>query len=128
MKTKSLFMFLTLMFIPQVFAVEVMWKLGSTFLSLSRNEEKDWLISTHCEERECDAKTALKIVTKKNVKPGASTGGKNPGAILCHTLKDANVVYLNDLEGNQNTFCQFKDSSLVSNSTLVIYADKNDKK
>lgn len=109
-------------------AVEVVWKLGAKFIPLSQNEEKQWLISLHCEKSPCDAKKALKRISYKLLSPGDLKGGKNPGAVLCHKLPEAGVIFMYDLQGNQNSFCQFKDGSLVSSSTMVIYAEKNDKK
>lgn len=109
-------------------AVEEVWKLGSKFIPLSQNAEKQWLISLHCEKKQCDAIKALKEISLKLLSPGDLIGGKNPGAVLCHKLPKAGVIFMYDLQGNQNSFCQFEDGSMVSSSTMVIYAEKNDKK
>lgn len=125
-KTKIILLFSLISF--QAFAVEEIWKLGTTFLPMSQNAEKKWLISLHCEESDCMAKDVLKKVTMKKFEKNDLLGGKNPGAVLCHKIKSASVVFLYDLQGNQNSFCRFKDGSMVSSSTMVIYAEANDKK
>jgi hypothetical protein len=128
MKTKIVFHLFVLLISFKAFAVEEVWKLGSDFMPLSQNAEKKWLISLHCEEKDCMAKDALRKVSMKLLEKGDLQGGKNPGAVLCNKLKNADIVFLSDLQGNQNSFCKFKDGSIVSSSTLVIYAEKNDKK
>lgn len=128
MKTKIVFLLFVSLLSLKVFAVEEVWKHGSDFYSFSQNAEKKWLISSNCEEKDCMAKDVLRKISMKSLKQGDLLGGKNPGAVLCHKIKKADVIFLSDLQGNQNSFCKFNDGSIVSNSTLVIYAEKNDKK
>lgn len=129
MKTKITVLLFVLLYSIQIHAVEEVWKLGSTFIPLSQNPAKKWLISLHCEEQvPCMAREELKKISMKLLEKGDLKGGKNPGAVLCHKISDASIVFLSDLQGNQNSFCKFKDGSMVSSSTLVIYAQENDKK
>jgi len=128
MKTKIIFLFILFLHSFQVFGVEEIWKLGSTFIPLSQNPAKKWLISLQCEEKACIASDELKKISMKSLSKGDLQGGKNPGAVLCHKINEASIVFLSDLQGNQNSFCKFKDGSMVSSSTLVIYAQENDKK
>ena len=104
------------------------WKLGKQFVEFSKDENAGTMLSSFCEHKECDARKALKNISFKNINTEALKGGKNPGAVLCHQMKEAHLVYLKDLQGNENTFCQFKDNSMASSSTLATFARRNDEK
>ena len=47
-------------------------------------------------------------------------GGANPGSLLCRKI-GGNVVIGRDSERNENSFCRFKDGSLVDNGTLFYH-------
>lgn len=125
---KTLIISTLLFFSFHLTAGEVVWKLGKTFIPMSQNDSKRWLISLHCETDPCEALQQLQMINVSLLKKNDLAGGKNPGAVLCHKLPGASVVFMDDLSGNQNSFCKFKDGSIVSNSTLVIYAEANTKK
>ena len=55
-------------------------------------------------------------------------GGANPGAIVCREALKGNVVLGTDLKNNQQTFCQFKDGSVIDSGAIFYYAKLNDHK
>lgn len=128
MKLLPAVLWLFALFSQEVWGTEEIWKRGEAFLPMSNNRSQNWLISLHCERAACQAKSALKNVSFKSLSSSMLVGGKNPGAVLCHQMPQAMVVFMQDLQGNQNSFCKFADGSMVSSSTLVMYANKNDKK
>jgi hypothetical protein len=121
----SLISFFTLQ--PQLMAITDIWKMGDHFFEFTKDDAKDLLISKFCDKKNCDALKALAKISFKNIGSDKLSGGKNPGAVLCQEIPNAHIVYLKDLHGNDNSFCQFKDLSMVSSSTLSSYASKNDK-
>lgn len=119
-------LFLSLIFSSTAFAKVEVWKMGEHFLEFKRDEKSGVLISKNCENKSCEALAFLKKVSLKNLSANKFSGGKNPGAVLCHESKNAEVVFLKDLEGNDNSFCYFKDKSFVSSSSIETEARKND--
>jgi hypothetical protein len=111
-----------------IMASTEVWKMGEHYFEFERTELPSLLISKNCANKPCEAKNILKIVSLKNITSKDLTGGKNPGAVICHKLKNANLVYLRDLKGNDNSFCLFADKSFVSSGSLEIQARKNDEK
>lgn len=101
------------------------WKLGGEFIEMKRDEKSGLLLSSSCHQK-CEAWKFLKKASLKNLSSEKLSGGKNPGAVLCHDEKSAEVVFLKDLKGNDNSFCLFKDKSFVSSSSIEIEARKND--
>lgn len=109
------------------FSYEEVWKLGDHFLPMEKNEAKNILISKMCINGKCEAMVALKKVSMKQIPAESFSGGKNPGAVACTESVKGKIIYLKDLNGNENTFCAFEDKSMVSTNTLTIYARQNDK-
>jgi hypothetical protein len=124
---KKLFLLCFVLFSFSTLAYEEIWKLGDHFIPMEKNEEKDLLISKSCSTRPCDAMNILHKVTMKNIDAEKLIGGKNPGAVLCTEKTKGRILYMKDLSGNENTFCFFKDKSMVSTGTLSLHAAKNDK-
>ncbi|MBC7539314.1 MAG: hypothetical protein H7281_10865, partial [Bacteriovorax sp.] len=110
------------------FASTEVWKMGGHFFEFSRNDSTGLLISKSCEQKKCEASKILKTISLKKLTAEKFSGGKNPGAVLCHELKNAQVVFLRDLKGNDNSFCMLSDKSFVSSGSLEIEARKNDEK
>lgn len=75
--------------------------------------ERQLIISKDC--KNCQAEQALKKVKKVELK----SGGANPGALICENQLKAEIVILNDFEKNQNSFCLFKDKSMIGLSSLT---------
>ncbi len=70
-------------------------------------------VSSRCLTEKCEARSKLNHpVTSK------SFMGQNPAAQLCHDLK-LRVVILKDTQNNEQSFCQFKDKSLIDTNALV---------
>lgn len=64
-----------------------------------------------CIDSKCEA---FKFFESKQARPEIpeSVGGQNPAALVCHALK-LSVIVLKDPQGNEQSFCEFKDKSLV---------------
>jgi aerobic-type carbon monoxide dehydrogenase small subunit (CoxS/CutS family) len=121
-------LFILLFFIQSSFVIasEEVWKMGDKFIPFLRDDKNKTLVSKDCEDGKCQAVLVLKKVSLKKITADKLAGGKNPGAVVCHEVDDGKVIYLKDLQGNENTFCFYKDKSMVSASTLYIQAQKND--
>lgn len=70
-------------------------------------------VSSRCLTEKCEASSKLNhsLLSK-------SFMGQNPSAQLCHELK-LRVVILKDIQNNEQSFCQFKDKSLIDTNALV---------
>jgi hypothetical protein len=81
------------------------------------NSFKGW-ISEKCSDEKvpCEARSFL---TSKKPKLMHETRreGQNPAAMLCHDLK-LGVVVLKDSRENEQSYCIFKDSTLVSSNAI----------
>lgn len=128
MRSTLIFTFLTSLFITPIFASTEVWKMGEHFYELERNDSTGLLISKSCEQKKCETTNALKTISFKKLTADKFSGGKNPGAVLCHELKSTQIVFLRDLKGNDNSFCMLSDKSFVSTGSLEIQARKNDEK
>jgi hypothetical protein len=118
-----------LLFPTLVWSSTEVWKMGDHFYEFTRTEESGLLISKQCTiSKKCMASEFLKKTSFKNLSTTKFSGGKNPGAVLCHESKIGEVVFLKDLQGNDNSFCYFKDKSMVSSSSVALEARKNDGK
>lgn len=109
-----------------VLAYEELWKMGKEFVPLLKDEANGILVSKNCEKKKCEALKFIKRISLKKLDAKDLSGGKNPGAVLCHLEDEARIIFLKDLHGNENSFCMLKDHSFISTSTLYIYAQKND--
>lgn len=97
---------------------EEIWKAGTKFVPLIRNEKEKLLFSSECKKKKCDAfsKTEKIVYDPSKI---SNSGGKNPGAIICKDILNQNIIYLKDMHGNENTFCLFPDKSFISTSSLT---------
>lgn len=48
---------------------------------------------------------------------------KNPGAVVCSEFLKENLLILSDQLGNEASFCEFKDGSLLSTQGLAKLAE-----
>ena len=99
---------------------EIVYRIHNKLISFIKHKKKKYLISLHCgkKERRCQASQILSSSKNISLSKGSLLGGKNPGAFVCRTLKEARVVFGRDLMGNQQSFCQFNDGSLLSSGIL----------
>lgn len=117
-----------LIYIQPLFAQEILWKSGNTFIAIYNDQKTNLLYSASCRKKSCEALSETKNISWKLLDKNSTIGGKNPGAVLCKDVLKQQIIYLKDLQGNENTFCLFKDKSFISSSSLSILANKNDKK
>ena len=71
-------------------------------------------ISEACQSKPCKA---LDYFEKSSPARTASPASRNPAAQVCKDLGNE-VVILRDKSRSEQTYCQFKDKSVVSTSTL----------
>jgi putative hemolysin len=107
----------------------LMWRLGDKLYPMRHEASTGIIISYNCfpldtkiADSKCSAAQALKELKFPELPSGALVGGKNPGSLICKEGLKSSVVILKDSDGNENSFCEFKDGSLVSNSTLIRFA------
>ncbi len=115
-------------FTSSIMAQEALWKMGNSFIAVFDDQKSNLLYSASCQKVSCDAINLTKNVSWKMLSKDATIGGKNPGAVLCKDVLKQKILYLKDMQGNENTFCVFKDKSFISSSSLSILADRNLKK
>lgn len=72
---------------------------------------KGWLPEKCVDQKKC---AALQFFSEKQTVPAhpPGKGGQNPAALKCHHLK-LDVIVLRDPQNNEQSFCVFKDKSLV---------------
>lgn len=97
------------------------WRFEKKHYLLAVEPQGQYLISKHCLEKKnsCRASEVLQENKKYTLKKDVLTGGKNPGAIVCSEILNENVLILSDQSGNEASFCQFKDGSLLSTPALT---------
>jgi putative hemolysin len=72
--------------------------------------------------KSCDASKAIEKADLSKMQKDPL--GRNPGAMICSEQVGGTVVWSRDAKGNERTFCQFKDGSLVGSGTLSYYGRK----
>ena len=127
MKNVYRLFFFVLFFNTSLYAQEALWKSGNVFVAVFNDTKTNLLYSASCVKYSCDALKLSKNVSWKKLSPDATAGGKNPGAVLCKEVLKQQIIYLKDIQGNENTFCIFKDKSFISSSSLSVLADQNQK-
>lgn len=70
-------------------------------------------VSARCIKVDCEAKSKPKVPTRS-----PTSLGQNPAAMACHDLK-LGVVILRDSQNYEQSFCQFKDKSLIDTNALA---------
>ena len=63
--------------------------------------------------KDCQALKALDRVNQSPKQENFKMGGRNPGAWRCAHLSGGMVAILADDKGNQDSYCIFKDQSMV---------------
>lgn len=90
---------------------------------------EDFTLDAECEKKpgryDCDAYRALARASRKLIQDRARNNGVADGPLICRALKGA--VFIGRLpNGTENSFCKFRDGSLVSAASLAAAAGKND--
>jgi len=92
---------------------------GKKRVAFVEKRDENIVISRGCEAGSCDARRALEKVRIQSL--SQASGGAEPGAILCQEV-DGQVVKGSDARGNQASFCEFRDKSMVSTGSLYVRA------
>lgn len=119
MKVSILLMLISSTLFAQFNEKEHFYLIGDDTFVFSENKEKDFLISAHCtkEDSACEALEIFNNPPKINFYKGELKGGKNPGSVICKKY-NAKVIIAKDLIDNQQSFCKFKDESMLSTGVL----------
>ena len=111
-----------------LYAEEQVWKFGKVFIKMYEDKDKNAVYSFSCNQSPCDALKKTNKVSFNSLGKNALLGGKNPGSVLCKESLKMDIVFMKDLAGNENSFCLFKDKSMISASSLAYMARENDLK
>lgn len=90
-----------------------------TFMGYQIKEKLCWdkalrgWVSARCLKEDCEATAKTKTPVRS-----PNSMGQNPAAVACHDLK-LGVVVLRDSQNDEQSFCQFKDKSLIDTNALV---------
>ena len=80
-------------------------------------------VSSHCQrsaKSSCLALQKLDAASMRNVQAKGHGSSANPGTLICENL-GGRVIIGRDSSGNENSFCKFKDQSLIDCGTLTWY-------
>ena len=120
--------FLISLFSFHLSANEQLWKFGKIFIRMYEDDKRNSVYSYSCIQSPCDALKNSTNISFLRLDKNALLGGKNPGSVLCKEILKMDVVFMKDLSGNENSFCLFKDKSMISASSLSYLAGQNDLK
>ena len=101
---------------PAALAAE--WRVGTTYFRSVEDKASGWVLSPGCNSQ-CAAWMAAKKAHAMTPSKEQLAGGKNPGSVLCHQFRGANVLIAVDGSGNQQSFCVFADKSFISTASLL---------
>ncbi len=103
---------------------------GDKKVEFEKNDKLKLIISKSCLKAKskfsCEAFLATQKASFNFIKKDLK-GGKNPGAQICRLQLKGSIVYGVDENHNENTFCVFKDNSMISNGSLHYYGVENDR-
>ena len=96
------------------------WHYGDLFYPFRIEPSTKALISKKCVESQepCLALKAVKNKLKMEFSELQLAGGKNPSSLLCSQGFHGTVLIFKDSKGNENSFCQFPDLSMVRANDL----------
>lgn len=106
-----------------------LWKDGSEIYKIREDAEQGIFLTYECypvgtkfSDAKCEAAKVLQTVSFAKIKKEELAGGKNPGAVLCKVALAAKVLILRNARGDENSFCQLSDGSLVATASLQKWA------
>ena len=121
------YMFIALLLISRPALAEV-FKVDGVRMQFTTNKAKRITANEVCQKKKaCDAFKVLRKLSMDSISADDLFGGANPGPILCEQQAQGEVVMGEDEDFNQNSFCKFKDGSIIDNGTLTYYGIKNDR-
>ena len=99
-------------FLFSAFSAFAEWKVRDLDLNAVPCPNKNCYISKSClkEDTDCDALKAYQNPRKGKVGPG----GSNPGSAVCKDFFKGFVNVAKDEKGNEESFCVFKDKTVLS--------------
>lgn len=131
--TKKLFLFL-IIYSTVIFAQDLeeqIWQISYVDHHFVHLKKQDLLIVKSCIDKKngisirqkCQEK--LNIVKSNSEKLPSLKGGKNPGAVICRQLLNANVLFAKDKKGNVRTFCNLGDDIIIDNYWVMVNHGKS---
>jgi len=70
-------------------------------------------VNKTCVNKKCLAYKSFRKFKDVQIDPKLLYGGKNPNSVRCSKIMGGEVIIGRDLEGNQQSVCQFKDNSFL---------------
>ena len=126
--TKKL-MTLLLFILSQPVLAEDIYTIENKKNTFFTDSDKRITVDENCKKRsKCKALSVLSKMSENKLSEKELHGGANPGPLLCKHQAKGKVVMGTDKNGNQRSFCQFKDGSIIDNGTLTYYGIMNDRK
>ncbi len=109
---KKLSLLIVFLFSPSSFPkTPIIYFIGSQALVFEKVEDE--YISVRCVDKKCEAyKKPLQFKNAK-IDPSWLIGGKNPKSVKCSLLLGGEVLIAEDVKGNKQSVCRFKDNSFL---------------
>jgi len=123
----KLILFLTFIFSEAAFSEDVKknYLIDQNKIEFYEFDQQHILVSSDCVNFKCEGIQHLKEVSIKAIR-NKLIQGKNPGSVICLEQLKGELVFGTNNHG-MNSFCKFKDNSLIDTGTLTFYANRNDK-
>ncbi len=106
--------FLILLFglIPFAFSTPpIIYFIGTQSIVFEKVE--DVFITKKCSDKKCEAYINSKKYKDAKLDPSWLMGGKNPNSVKCSRVLGGEVLIAEDIKGNKQSVCRFKDNSFL---------------
>ncbi len=105
------------------------YKINKKVINFIYDRDAKILADENCfiQKEKCQALQALKIASFKGLEKHFKNGA-NRGAVACQRRLKGLVMIAYDRNGNEETFCKFKDGSLLASDSIWFHAFENDAK
>ncbi len=90
---------------------EMIYRFGN--MSMLFHSVEGIVVNRSCEASTCLALEQAKRHQEAELSADLLLGGKNPSAVRCKELMGGKVLIGVDMEGNEQSFCVFKDGSYL---------------
>lgn len=82
-------------------------------LSVVFTKVDEVFVNRTCANKKCLAYKSYQKYKDAKIDPKFLYGGKNPNSVRCSKIMGGDVIIGRDIEGNQQSVCQFKDNSFL---------------
>lgn len=117
---KILFIFLFTLLLHAGEPNQQIWSMGQNHYIFFVDQESKTLISKSCvdKKKDCMALKEKSLPRHMVFSKDQLSGGKNPASLICSIAHHGEVLVLKDLKGNENSFCLFKDNTIIDAHNL----------